>query len=64
MTEFSINWQGAMLGIDSKFMNARGYREYSKKELTQDLKVDFYLFNQCKQIYENLNETPLLYENV
>ena len=53
----------AMLGIDSKFMNASisrgkiflaknfskgGYREYSKKELTQDLKVDFYLFNQVR----------------
>ncbi len=42
----------AMLGIDSKFMsNIRGYREYSKKELTQDLKVDFYLFNQVKKIF-------------
>ena len=43
----------AMLGIDSKFMsNIRGYREYSKKELTQDLKVDFYLFNQVRNLRE------------
>ena len=40
------------------------YKDYSSKELSQDLKIDFYLYNQCKQIYENLHETPILYENV